>query len=76
MRKKVFLARGFVRRDHFPGVDVQAVLALLGEADGKGDDVVRDDVGYELGETFLFDSVLVEGRHEVRELTRHAELNF
>ena len=52
-----------------PGVDVHAVLSLLGEADGEGDDVVvlRDAVRHVLRELLLLHPVLVQRRHEVRQ---------
>ena len=55
-----------------PGVDVHAVLSLLGEADGERDDVVvlRDAVRHVLRELLLLHPVLVQRRHEVRQRPR------
>lgn len=60
-----------------PSVDVQSVLALLREADRKGDHVViGDGMRHVLGQTFLLDAVLVQSRHKVRQRSRHTELNL
>lgn len=58
-------------------VNVQAVLALLGETDEKRDDiVVGHRVRHELAKTFLLHAVLVQRCHEVGQWARHAELQL
>lgn len=76
VREQMLLARRVVDARHLPGVDVEAVLALLREADVEGHDVVLHVVGHELREPLLLHPVLVKRRHEVRELARHPELDF
>lgn len=61
----------------FSGIDIQTVLTLLGETYGEGDYVVVGDrMRYILGQALLLNTVLVQGRHEVRQRPRHAELNL
>lgn len=72
--EEVFLARRI--QHHLPGVDVEAVLALLREGDVEGDRVVGDAVRHELREALLLDAVLVQRGHEVRQLSGHPELDL
>ena len=75
--EEVLLLRGRrVGRRHLPRVDVQAVLALLGERQAEGDDVVRHAVAHVLVQPLLLGAVLVQRGHEVRERPRHAELDL
>jgi len=58
-----------------PGVNVQPVLTLFGEAYGESDHiVVGDGVRYVFGQALLLDAVLVQSRHEIRQWPRHAKL--
>jgi hypothetical protein len=76
VREQVLLAGRVQHRHHFPGVNVQAVLPFLRKTYTKGDYVVGDVVGDELGEALLLDSVFVQGGHEVGQLAGHSELQF
>ena len=58
------------------GVDVHAVLALLGEGDGQGHDVTGDFMRHVFGQLLLIHPVFVQRRHEVRERPRHLELDL
>jgi len=61
----------------FSGVDVQTVLALLGETYREGDHVVvGDGMRHVLGQALFLDAILVQSRHEIRQRPRHAELNL
>lgn len=64
------------RRRYFPGVHVQAVLALLREPDQERDEVVHDGVRYVLGQALLLHAVFVQRGHEVRQRLRHSKLDF
>ena len=59
-----------------PGVDVHAVLALLGEGHGQGHDVTGDFMCHVFGQLLLIHPVFVKRRHEVRERPRHLELDL
>lgn len=81
VREQVLLACDVVRdagrAGRFPGVNVQAVLALLGKADRESHHVVVGDrVRDVFGEAFLLDAVLVQRRHEVGQRSRHPELDL
>ena len=64
------------RRGHLPGVDVHAVLALLGEADGQGHNVAHRLLAHKLGQLLLLQPVLVQRGHEVGEGAGHLELDL
>ena len=59
-----------------PGVDVHAVLALLGECHGQRHDIAGDLVTHVFGQLLFVHPVFMQGRHEVRERSRHLELNL
>lgn len=61
---------------HLARVDVQAVLALLGEAQRERHDVVGDPVAHVLAEALFLGAVLVQRGHEVGERPRHVELQL
>ena len=57
-----------------PGVDVHAVLALLGEGHGQGYDVTGDFMCHVFGQLLLIHPVFVKRRHEVGKWSGHLEL--
>lgn len=81
MREQMFLAGNVVLSDGrsrgFSSIDVQTVLALLGETYGESDHVVvSDGMRHVFRQALLLDAVFVQGRHEVRQRSRHAKLNL
>ena len=59
-----------------PCIDVHAVLAFLGECHGQRHDVAGDFVTHVFGQLLFVHPVFMQGRHEVRERSRHLELNL
>ena len=75
--EQVFLALlAAGRRADLARVHVHAVLALFGEGDVEGDQIVADVVRRVLGQLLLFGAVLVQRGHEVGQRARHAELDL
>lgn len=81
MREQMLLAGDVVLSDRrsrgFSSIDVQTVLAFFGETYGESNHVVvGDGMRHIFGQALLLDAVLVQGRHEVRQRSRHAKLNL
>lgn len=79
MREQMLLTRSIMMRrsSRFSSVDVKTVLTLLGETYRECDYVVvGHQMAHVLGQSFLFNAIFMQRRHEVRQRSRHPELDL